>query len=270
METMKKALPILLALWMSGCAVQTRPVLTPFADGEFWVVTQSLSYPIPGTDDVIVIPQGFVTDFASIPRIFWTVFPRHGEYTTAAIVHDYLYWTQRCTREQADDLFERAMQDAEVSTASRYAIYGAVRLGGGSAWDENARLQTEEGESRIVPYSLLNFDYKTKWVNFRETLINYYKANPVEKEALTAPPRYCTALERQAAEQARLEAEKARAEEEKTKAEEEKARAEEEKAKAEAAQGAAVEGNEQVVEPLPQPKPIQDNTYRPSSILDDD
>lgn len=197
MKIVTRTLVLLLMVIVAGCAVQTRPVLTPFADGEFWVVTQPLSYPIPESDAVIVVPQGFVTDFASVPRIFWTVFPRHGEYTTAAIVHDFLYWEQKCTREQADNLFDLVMQDADVSMASRLAIYAAVRLGGGSAWEENAELK-EEGEVRIIPSELMDFGVKTKWLDFRDVLKAHRKSKDDEWVVSVddSIPLYCTSLDK--------------------------------------------------------------------------
>ncbi|MDH5408669.1 MAG: DUF1353 domain-containing protein [Gammaproteobacteria bacterium] len=165
-------------------------MLSPFADGEYWVVGQPLVYPIPDSDAVIIIPAGFVTDFASIPRIFWTIFPRHGEYTTAAIVHDYLYWEQKCTREQADNLFFMVMEQADVSTASRWAIYSAVRLGGALAWDENASLK-KSGEVRILPARLMDFGVKEKWLSYKEKIKPYFEA----KEEDGHIPLYCSALE---------------------------------------------------------------------------
>ena len=42
---------------------------------------------------VIEVPQGFETDFASVPRFFWRVVPPWGRYSPAAVVHDYLYST---------------------------------------------------------------------------------------------------------------------------------------------------------------------------------
>jgi len=51
------------------------------------------------------VPAGFVTDFASTPRALWSVIPPTGRYQLAAVVHDFLYWDQGCTREQADTVF---------------------------------------------------------------------------------------------------------------------------------------------------------------------
>ena len=49
------------------------------------------------------MPTGFVTDFASIPPIFYSVLRPDGEYAYAAVIHDYLYWTQTRPREDADE-----------------------------------------------------------------------------------------------------------------------------------------------------------------------
>ena len=40
---------------------------------------------------IVVVPAGFATDFASVPRAFWRLLPPFGEYMLAAVVHDYLY-----------------------------------------------------------------------------------------------------------------------------------------------------------------------------------
>jgi len=39
----------------------------------------------------ITIPKGFVTDYASVPRYLWWLYPPVGGYDDAAVVHDYLY-----------------------------------------------------------------------------------------------------------------------------------------------------------------------------------
>src|SRR5438132_13707846 len=83
--------------------------LVPFADGRYSVLTAELSYRIGKTEHVIVVPAGFVTDFASTPRAIWAVLPPTGRYQMAAIVHDFLYWDQSCTRDQADALLRIAM-----------------------------------------------------------------------------------------------------------------------------------------------------------------
>jgi len=79
--------------------------LSAAADNRDWVLIEHLRYQIGQTSTVIVVPRGFVTDVASIPQAFWSFgLSAHGRYSKAAIVHDYLYWTQGCSREQADNL----------------------------------------------------------------------------------------------------------------------------------------------------------------------
>ena len=41
--------------------------------------------------DGIVVPEGFVTDFASTPKWCWMIYPPTGHYQRAALLHDYLY-----------------------------------------------------------------------------------------------------------------------------------------------------------------------------------
>lgn len=103
----------------------------------------------PADLDPVEVPIGFVTDFASIPQIFWSVLPKDGKYTFAAILHDYLYWTQDRERAQCDEVLSTVMQEFGVGTTDRNAIYWAVRAGGGSAWDENAAAKAK-GEKRIL------------------------------------------------------------------------------------------------------------------------
>lgn len=92
-----------------------------------------------------VVPAGFVTDFASIPRVFWNIYPPIGRYTRAAVLHDYLYRMGLITRAQADAYFLEAMLDCESPWYERYPIYHQVRLWGWLAWRENAKLREGVG-----------------------------------------------------------------------------------------------------------------------------
>lgn len=186
---------LLLFLAVGSCAVQKPPTLIPFADGEFWVLGNDLVFTVRDTGQKIIVPRGFVTDFASVPRIFWTFFPKHGEYTRAAIVHDYLYWQQQCSREQADELFDIVMEDSDVDSTSRFTIYAAVRVWGDSSWQENAELR-EQGFVRVIPQRYMNFPVKTKWLNYREMIRQMMDDNEVgEAFPITTPPAYCHALQ---------------------------------------------------------------------------
>lgn len=85
----------------------------------------------------VIVPKGFKTDLASVPRIFWRAFPPFGEYSQAAIVHDYLYNTPMTgvSREIADAIFLAAMVELGVSWFDRQVIHKGVRVGGWATWN---------------------------------------------------------------------------------------------------------------------------------------
>src|SRR4051794_33564779 len=57
-------------------------------DGSRWQLLEPLTY--QGRDEPFVVPAGFETDFASVPRALTWLLPRYGRYTKAAILHDHL------------------------------------------------------------------------------------------------------------------------------------------------------------------------------------
>ena len=185
---------VLLVGTVSGVPAQQpiRPVpLTPFGDGQDSVLMENLTYRVGTTSHVIVVPAGFVTDFASTPRAIWSVLPPTGRYQQAAIVHDFLYWDQGCTREQADALLRVAMAESKVDPGQRDIIWSAVRSFGSSAWTANARAKAD-GQMRIIPASGLPIPALVTWAEYRVTL----RATGVGPDATpTAPPAYCVAAE---------------------------------------------------------------------------
>ncbi|EJM0852372.1 DUF1353 domain-containing protein [Salmonella enterica] len=80
--------------------------------------------------DVIEVPAGFVTDLATIPRIFWAFMPPDGKYAKAAIIHDYLYDNALRTKQEADRIFLDGMTVLGVPQWKRIIMYYAVRLFG--------------------------------------------------------------------------------------------------------------------------------------------
>lgn len=80
------------------------------------------------------VPAGFVTDGASIPRIFWNILSPFGPYFGAAIFHDYGY-SKDCewnlSREEVDELFKELMFNSGIGWLKRETIYRAVRTFGG-------------------------------------------------------------------------------------------------------------------------------------------
>jgi len=92
----------------------------------------------------IVAPAGFQTDFASTPRVLWSIVPPWGRYSPAAVIHDYLYSTAPVSRERADKAFLTHMEALGVNWIRRKAMYRGVRIGAVFAW--NNHREKEKGK----------------------------------------------------------------------------------------------------------------------------
>lgn len=76
------------------------------------------------------VPIGFVTDFATIPKLLRIFFSPIGLYGKAAVLHDYLYTVGITTRFRSDWIFLRAMRVLGVGKFKRRLMYKAVRVFG--------------------------------------------------------------------------------------------------------------------------------------------
>jgi hypothetical protein len=95
-------------------------------------------------DKMISVPSGFVTDFASVPRLFWRLLPPWGPYSPAALVHDKLYQKGKIgqrviDRFEADWIFLELLCDLKVASWQRALLYAGVRVGGWVAWNRYRR-----------------------------------------------------------------------------------------------------------------------------------
>lgn len=115
-----------------------------------------------GSEQVITINAEFLTDLASVPRLFWILLPPSGAYENAAVLHDWLcvqlgrergvqllaarmdgtgmYVPEdvdhvRYSRvapvnaRDADGLFRRVMREAGVGPLTRWLMWTGVRWG---------------------------------------------------------------------------------------------------------------------------------------------
>ena len=89
-------------------------------------------------------PVGFRCDAASIPRILWGVYPAWARSNRAAVLHDYAYCVQFCSRERADGLFREALRACGVSKVRAWVMWRAVRIGGGAYWNARAPEAVQE------------------------------------------------------------------------------------------------------------------------------
>lgn len=83
----------------------------------------------------IYVPAGFITDFASVPRIplAFMLFGGIGDY--AAVVHDWLYRNGLYTREECDAIFWELLVYVDKTSVFRANLMRVgVRIGGASSY----------------------------------------------------------------------------------------------------------------------------------------
>lgn len=103
---------------------------------QLWELKSPLRFSLRfnGEGITVTIPAGFITDFASVPRFLWPIFPPTGPWCEASVLHDYLYAHHFCSRFLADALFREAMYELKVPLWRRVGAYYAVRVFGKWGW----------------------------------------------------------------------------------------------------------------------------------------
>lgn len=102
--------------------------------GDNWVLLAQLRYQSDVAKGIIVVPKGFATDFASVPRLPFTYMLAGDTAHAPSVVHDFLYRNHVGTRRIADAVFLEAMKVAGEPRWRRWLMWSAVRLGGWSTW----------------------------------------------------------------------------------------------------------------------------------------
>jgi hypothetical protein len=117
--------------------------VTEISDSVFAVADHPFRYQSDLVKEVITVPVGFHTDFASVPRL-GIVYALLGDRAhEPAVVHDFLYYAGMTTRKMADDILLEAMGVMGLPFWQRWPIYAGVRVGGWAAW--NAHRAARDG-----------------------------------------------------------------------------------------------------------------------------
>ncbi|WP_368941617.1 DUF1353 domain-containing protein [Citrobacter werkmanii] len=120
----------------------TTPAVLEMLDDYRWRLVEPFEFWL--TDElgeVISVPAGYVTDLASVPRFMWAIFPPHGRYAKAAIIHDWLYDNALWTKRKADRIFLDAMEVLDVPWWKRWSMYWAVRMFGKGNYRRSNKLR---------------------------------------------------------------------------------------------------------------------------------
>jgi len=121
-------------------------LLPPFGFRAQWKVNNPFRY-ISCDGWYIIIPEGFLTDLASIPRILRSIFGVNARESTAAVIHDFGYRhkrtmlfnviTEECRslkRKEWDLILRDVMILGQTKRIRWQAIYAGVRAGGWWTW----------------------------------------------------------------------------------------------------------------------------------------
>ena len=110
--------------------------LVNIKNGKSWKLLADLVYN-DKVHGLIGIPEGFETDFASVPRIP-VVFELVGGYGhAAACVHDYLYHHGDLSRKEVDAILFRALRDTNNGKIRSVLMYAGVRAFGWMFYKKN-------------------------------------------------------------------------------------------------------------------------------------
>lgn len=106
----------------------------------------------------VVIPKGFVTDGASIPRIFWNILSdTDPDIEYPSFVHDLLYSVhgklpdRTLTRDQCDHVIREQMLALDCPKWKANAVYAALHLFGWHGWNQHT-----------PAYKLVNTTYRAR------------------------------------------------------------------------------------------------------------
>ena len=86
-------------------------------------------------NDIIIVPKGFITDKASVPRIPIIYFFFGDRAHREAVIHDYLYQSHITTKKIADKIFLEAMKVRKKNFFIRWCMYLGVVIGGKKAYE---------------------------------------------------------------------------------------------------------------------------------------
>ncbi len=93
--------------------------------------------------DEFEIPEGFETDYSSVPRLPVVYLWLGGRGKRAAVVHDYIYRQGRYPQSVCDDYFYLLLRYTGVDRLSAWAFLRGLRIGGFKAYEKYAMARKE-------------------------------------------------------------------------------------------------------------------------------
>jgi len=103
-----------------------------------WKVMKPFQYRSDVLGRTIKIERGFLTDYASVPRLPLLYLLFGDTAHKSAVIHDWLYHHHEiCNEQTANKVFFEAMKVEGIPAWRRFGLYLGVKLGGKSSWEED-------------------------------------------------------------------------------------------------------------------------------------
>lgn len=110
----------------------TTPLQGEILDNGNLLITKEFDYYRElNNNEIIKVPHGFESDFASVPSIMRALVSPIGRHSKPAVLHDYLcelYHKGIVKRDYCDEVFNEAMKVKKVSKYNRFILYSGVRI----------------------------------------------------------------------------------------------------------------------------------------------
>lgn len=88
------------------------------------------------SEEIITVPVDYVTDFASVPRLFWSIISPIDRHAKAAVIHDYLYDKGCYTRKRSDEIFLEGLNVLDIKPWKKHCLFYGVRLFSWYRWNQ--------------------------------------------------------------------------------------------------------------------------------------
>lgn len=97
-----------------------------------WRLHLPLIYQSDRLNLTVRVPEGFETDFASVPRLPFVYEVMGNQCQEAAVIHDWLYWSKAVDRKTADLILYEAVLASTGERWRAFLMYLGVRIFGAS------------------------------------------------------------------------------------------------------------------------------------------
>jgi hypothetical protein len=118
---------------------------------DYYILLEDFEIGVP-SGERLIIRKDFIFDGASIPKLFKSIIGGsfEGKYTTPALVHDACYAAELFDRSKCDWNFLCMMEIATVSWWKRNLMWAAVKIAGGSVWDDHTETTINNAQKLVI------------------------------------------------------------------------------------------------------------------------